>query len=47
MTILDSTLSEMLQLKTESFGGTYAYSDSEGSLLLVPDTPNINKFVVL
>lgn len=47
MTILDSTLSEMLQLKTESFGGTYAYSDNEGSLLLVPDTPNINKFVVL
>lgn len=46
-TIIDSECEEPFVSVIDSMGGVYVFTDNEESFLLIPETPNINKYVVL
>ena len=47
VTVIDSDLTEMVSINHESFSGVFVYTDREDSFLLIPESPNINKYMVI
>ena len=45
--LIDSDLVEPFVNSPESFGGTFVFSDSEDSFLILPENPDVNKYMVI